>query len=347
MKDIAALVQTLFKDYLRHNNESIVLVFDEPTRHVAEKISELYSGHVPRFTAINLSDVASGVMSQADATTLVQHGLWGGRPIFLSLSNGAGVDRSFRVGLYNLVPDDGIKAGLPGCTIEVLEAGFHKENNPAFVEELYMLVQKETQWHITCDRGTDLWVTLDPKYRAAKSDGKPNPGIYANPLPAEVFIHPGTVKGKLVITGSLGQLDERFEHNHHELIERLDRTPMVWTIEDGRIKQISCEDEELYSLVRAYVFDKDENGPRIGEVGLPANLYILNRDLTGRTLLDEKGRVHIAHGSGYNDRTGCTYECAVHGDGLIANASVFSQRLGAFIMKDNRYNPDLFPSLRQ
>jgi hypothetical protein len=86
---------------------------------------------------------------------------------------------------------------------------------------------------------------------------------------------------------------------------------------------------------------------RIGEFGMPANLHVLARPLTGNLMIDEKGRFHLASGDGYQNRTRCEYICAHHGDGLLANATVSSGRTGNVIMSENQYNPRIFKTLKE
>ena len=118
-------------------------------------------------------------------------------------------------------------------------------------------------------------------------------------------------------------------------------------IKDGKITDIVSGNESIQNFARKEVFETDtEFGMRIGELGLPANLYVLARNITGNLMIDEKGRVHIANGHGYQARTGCEYDTPVHGDGLIACATLKAVNLDKVFMEDNVYSPGIFTTLR-
>ncbi|MFH1771103.1 MAG: hypothetical protein ABH828_06130 [archaeon] len=241
--------------------------------------------------------------------------------------------------------------GLADCTIGVLQQAFHPDNNLNFSAELYDFILQEKEVKVTCDRGTNLNITMDhDKYKLVNSNGVLIPERYGNPIPAEVFAHPVDANGTMVISGSYGPLMgyEDFVGNYSLLAETLDKTPITWTFENGKITDVKCENDIIKKFVKNYVFELEpEHGPKIGEFGLPANLHILKLPISGNLLLDEKGRVHIANGDGYQTRTGCEYEINVHGDGLIANATMHSARLNKDFMVNNVYSSELFKTVSQ
>jgi hypothetical protein len=255
-----------------------------------------------------------------------------------------------RLALAELAGAKGKIGGLPNCTIDVLEAGFNPENRPEFSQELYDFLSRITELKLTCNRGSNITAILDHnRYDIVNSNGVLNPGTYANPIPAEVFFHPADINGSLVISGSYGPLMgfKPFVGNYYALMEALDNAPIVWRIKDGKITDVSCDNTEIQTFVRKEVFEKDtEHGMKIGEFGLPANLYVLGREITGNLMIDEKGRVHIANGHGYQKRTRCEYDTDVHGDGLIACASLRAVNLDTLFMENNRYSPEVFKILR-
>ncbi|MFH0949370.1 MAG: hypothetical protein V1802_02690 [Candidatus Aenigmatarchaeota archaeon] len=245
----------------------------------------------------------------------------------------------------------GKMGGLPSCTIDVLTAAFHPSNVSAFSKELYDFLSTEEEILLTCDRGTNLIIRMDHnKYNLVNSNGVLIPGKYGNPIPAEVYAHPVSADGQLVISGSYGPLmsHERFIGKFDALLQTLDKSPIKWSIRDDKVTDVYCEDEEIENFVKKEVFELDaEYGSRVGEIGLPANLYVLSHKMTGNLLIDEKGRVHLAHGDGYKKRTACEYETTVHGDGLVGSATLISGKLGQPFMKDNEYSPEIFKTLRK
>ena len=67
----------------------------------------------------------------------------------------------------------------------------------------------------------------------------------------------------------------------------------------------------------------------------------------GNLMIDEKGRVHLANGHGYQKRTRCDYDTRVHGDGLVACASLRAVNLGKWFMEKNRYSVEVFKTLQE
>jgi hypothetical protein len=254
--------------------------------------------------------------------------------------------------INELAESRGKVGGLPNCTLDVLQAAYHPQNNSKFEEDLFDFILKETCVLVTGDNGTRLFVDINhDRFKTVNSNGILIPGIYANPIKGEVYLHPESVSGTFVIDGSYRPLMgvEPFVGNYRALASALAKTPIIWTINLGRITDVKCDDEVIRKFARGYVFERDEhhNGDRIGEFGMPTNLFVLNRGLTGLVLIDEKGRVHLANGYGYNERTGCDYESNVHGDGLVSRANLFAMRQGKLFMLDNVYSPEVFSSLRR
>jgi len=241
--------------------------------------------------------------------------------------------------------------GLPDLTTDVLEAAFHQDNNAHFVDELYNHLRGEEAVVVSDDEGTNIRIVYGHgKHPLVKSDGFLHHGKFANPIPAEVYCHPIDVEGTMIIRGAYGPLSghPRFSGNFKSLKNALNSNPMTWRIKDSKISDISCDDKEIEAYVLKEIFVKDKQwGPQIGEFGMPANLFVLARDLTGNLMIDEKGRVHLAHGDGYGPKTNCRYTSPVHGDGLIARATVTGLTSGKIIMKDNKYNSSVFPSLQK
>ena len=229
---------------------------------------------------------------------------------------------------------------------------FNYKKNLDLGKELFDFISREECVSLTGENGTNLLVDINHKrFTTINSDGILIPGVYANPIPGEVYLHPENVNGTFVIDSSYGPLMGfgPFVGNYQALAATLAKHPIIWTIKQGKITDVACEDEQVQQFARREIFEKDakQNGDRIGELGLPTNLYILGRGITGNMLIDEKGRVHLAHGYGYTKRTGCDYESNVHGDGLINKANLFAMKLGKQFMVDSVYSPDVFVSLRR
>ena len=357
---LSDLTDTLVRDCLGYSGGNLVVIGDERTKHIADSVvssaESLDGAASSRITYIDFDkwrlgkpvtslqpEMAEELLANLDSQDP-------DRNVLLFMQSALDGETGTRKEILKLGESRGKVGGLVNCTEDVLEAGLHPENR-GFSDELHEFLSKEREILIMSEDGTDLNVWLDhQEYDLVNSNGRLLPGLYGNPIKAEVYAHPKGIRGRLVIRGSYGPLlgFGRFAGNFGALVEALDKNPIIWEIEEGKIKHVRCGDGEIERFVRRYVFEEDpEHGRKIGEVGFPANLYVLARPLTGNLIIDEKGRVHLANGHGYKKRTRCKYDTHVHGDGLIASANLFSVRLGEYFMADNVYSPEIFKSLRR
>ncbi len=358
--DLRNLTDQLVADYLRFQGGSLVIIADQATLTIgntiaesAQSISEKTENSItvidldlwrkgspltslPDELETHLVDLLKGPDKEHNTLLYIMQSLEGESPM--------------RVSLIDLAASRGKIGGLPNCTVDVLQSAFSKENRVAFSEELFTFMQQVTKVELTCDRGSKIHAWLDhDRYDVVNSNGVLKLGTYANPIPAEVFFHPARIEGTLVISGSYGPLMgfAPFVGDYKALMQALNATPIYWQIKESKISEVTCDNSDIKKFVQELAFETDaDHGMKIGEFGLPANLYVLGRDITGNLMIDEKGRVHIANGHGYQKRTRCEYDTKVHGDGLIANASLRAVNLDKQFMKENQYNPDIFSSLQ-
>jgi hypothetical protein len=335
--DLKKLTDSLMRNYVGFNGGALVVIYDAPTTEIANSIVDSAHSLVNKGMSdiiFNIDDWRKGkpltsfsndlkenidlmYASDTDNFTLlyIMHCLPG--------------EETMRGQLVKFGQEKGKIGGLPNCTIDVLAAAYDPMNKPEFSQELHEFIMQE-------------------KEKLVNSNGVLMKGLYGNPIPAEVFAHPVNAEGRLVVSGSYAPLMalDRFKDDFKTLTVALERTPITWRIKEGKIIGVSCDDDEIQKYVRKQVFETDyNNGMIIGEFGLPANLAILSSAITGNLLLDEKGRVHIAHGHGYPKRTGAGYETDVHGDGLVANATLYSTRLNQKFMENNVYSSEIFTTL--
>jgi hypothetical protein len=362
MSNLKELTDTLVKNYLRYDSGEFFLIYDNDTKQIGESIlSSLSKFDQKNIHDTNLDDYRNGkpltefpsdVLSEIKSSFKPEN-INTNKLLYIMAKR---IDEpAFGRTLIDLIINKenplGAVAGLPGCTMDVLEAGYSKENNPEFVKELYEFLQQEKEIIVTNELGTNLVINIDTnKYNWVASDGIVQPKKYRNPIPAEVYTYPANVNGKFVITGSYAYFMslERYKGKFGQLVEDLRKTPLTWEIKDGKIIDVFCDDPELKAEAMVEIYTKDkEHGMKIGEIGIPANLYVLKRKLTGQLLIDEKGRVHMANGDGYADMTNCEYKSNVHSDGLAERVTLYSPRLGKNFMENDMYNPDIFSTLRK
>jgi hypothetical protein len=352
--DLKILTDRLVETYIGYKGGPFVILADETSMHIAQSIER--SAKAFAGAHVNILDIAhwrAGAPLE-NLTTTVRQELdtlltdTTGENTILYINESLPEEGGFRKDLIAYAAAKGKIGGLPGCTVDVLIAGYHPDNKPEFTEELFEVLKSENALRITCPLGTDLQVTYDhSKYTLVNSNGILVPGKYGNPIPAEIFTYPANVEGIAVVSGSYSQLARhpRFVGKHALLRDTLNRTPIIFEINDGSVSSIACDDSEIRTFVEKYVFEVDPaNGRKIGEWGMPANLYALCRETTGNLLIDEKGRPHLGHGDGYKSRTGCEYESIVHGDGLIEKATVQAGS-GAVLMHNGLYTRQSFKTL--
>ena len=357
--NLKTLTDLLVNNFIGYSGGSLIIIADQPTlkigRYIADSANSITTDVESNVEVINIDEWRQGHPLTELSTELREElcaKLQGSDKLhntILYIMQSLDGETPMRLSLVDLASEKGKIGGLPNCTTDVLEAGFNPQNRPEFSVELYDFLLNVTEIELTCDRGSRVTALLDhTEYDLVNSNGVLIPGKYANPIPAEVFAHPVSVDGTLVISGSYGPLMgfKPFVGNYRALMEALDKTPFTWKIANSKIIDVSCDNNEIQEFVRREVFEKDiEHGMKIGEFGLPANLYVLGREITGNLMIDEKGRVHLAHGHGYQKRTRCKYDTNVHGDGLIAHASLRAVNLDKQFMEDNRYSPEVFKTL--
>lgn len=363
LTDLRVLTDKLVRDYLGFRGGAFTVLGDDETLDIASSILTSATDLADPSSELNLINVsryrkdgpiASLPDSLRQRLTANARGLEDTVVVYV-MTDFQGMESKFRGQLvFDLAVKQGKIGGIPDCTHELLEAVYHPDNKPEFVDELFELLQKETEVRITCPLGTDLTIRYDPaRFNWIKSDGKLIPGKYANPFPAEVYTHPLFVDGLMVVAGGYRGLEnhEMCGGNPKEITRILAETPIRLHWKESELRapsDVECTNAEIQRFVRESVFEADPiHGRKAGESGWPANLYLLARALTGSFGPDEKGRKHVAHGHGYpKNGTGCPYNTDVHRDGLIEGPTIFSVRLQDYLMTDGAYNVTLFNSLR-
>ncbi|NOX71470.1 MAG: hypothetical protein GXO64_02110, partial [Candidatus Micrarchaeota archaeon] len=228
--------------------------------------------------------------------------------------------------------------GLPGCTEDVLKIAYQPGNDFDFPRKLYNRLKEEREISITSPYGTNLQIEINPeKYNLVISDGRLVKGQYRNPIPAEVFTYPVNADGVVYISNSIALFRSELNRDGH-ILNKLRKTPLILIIKGGHVVDIRCGNPQIEKFMWDEIFERDRRyGSRIGEIGFPANKYLLSQNINSNPLIAEKGRVHLAHGDCYKDMTGCSYESHVHNDCILDRVNIHSLRTGKPIMKNNIY----------
>ena len=153
--------------------------------------------------------------------------------------------------------------------------------------------------------GTRLEASFSNEIKWLKTSGIISPDKWSNLPGGEVLTAPARVDGVYVADGVVGEyLCVRYGN--------LKETPLAVTIEDSRITEIRCGNQNLVDDFRAYT-STDENSNRVGEFAIGTNIAL--HDVIGNILQDEKlPTLHIAFGHPYSEHTGAKWRSTTHID---------------------------------
>lgn len=322
--------------------EKVVIIGDSTSQEIVQPVSKLIKETNP-IKYINLddyqrplSDVPEDLSKRVEGAGLCLY-------VIDKKANAEVSEITFRRALNSLVENinHGRIGSMLSITPEVIESAFAADASK--IKDLSLRIQeymtKQKAVNVNSKKGTDVLVEFDPEqFPWLCSTGFIKKGKTRNVMPAEVYVTPADVNGTVVIDGTYGYLSylQEFKDNQATL-KRLDHSPIVWQIKNGRITDVRSNDKAIETVVREQVFDY-ENADRIGEYGMGTNIGI--HKLLGIMMHDEKypKGPHFAHGKG---EEGANWDCNIHYDGLTTNATIKGSDL---IMKDGQYNLDLFNS---
>ncbi|MBN2141728.1 aminopeptidase [Candidatus Woesearchaeota archaeon] len=321
-------------------DETIAVVGDETTQGIVMPVLRQLIGtqSVP-FTSINLDDSQRPLQALTPEIELAVKGV---DVCFYAIDKKVTADKTelpFRRALNECVESNGGRVGnFLAPTEELIESVFSA--NPQQVTDLTNRVldymQGTSAVRVWTPKGTDVIVEFDPQYKWLASTGYIQKGIAKNISPAEVYTHPGNVNGQIVVDGTYPPLMQAYlGADPKKLLDFIAATPILWTVKDGRIVSVKCEDEAILKVARKSIED-DENSNRIGEYGMGTNFGIPR--LLGIIANDEKiAGVHFANGHGYPKLTGAQYNSKTHADAILTSTSVIDQSNGRVIMDMGKY----------
>ena len=160
---------------------------------------------------------------------------------------------------------------------------------------------------VTCRtaHGTEFEAELSPSLKWVKTSGIISPEKWGNLPGGEIFTSPFNTNGVFVVDGVVGDyLCQKYGD--------IQATPLTIEVENNRIRDLRCDNEELLHEFRAYT-STDENSNRVGEFAIGTNTACTH--VIGHILQDEKiPGVHIAFGHPYAEHTGQTWLSKTHID---------------------------------
>lgn len=182
----------------------------------------------------------------------------------------------------------------------------------SLTNQVYDLVRNARTIHVTSAKGSDVTATFNQNWQWIPCHGRYHEqGKWGNLPEGEVFTAPATVDGVLVCE----VLGDYFSEKYGVLEQ-----PLVITVKDGYVTEVSSENSTLAKEVHDYLFSVP-NGNRAGEFAI-GTLTSLKR-LSGNLLQDEKmPGLHVAFGNPYPQFTGADWDAKIHVDVIPTDCTI-------------------------
>jgi len=187
--------------------------------------------------------------------------------------------------------------------LEGMRADFHKVDEIS--TRVINLARRAKKIRARSAAGTNIVAEFSHNLKWLKTSGIITEEKWGNLPGGEVLTAPLTVEGTYVVDGVVGDyLCAKYGD--------LKKTPLTIHIEQGRMKEVHCTNEELASEIWDYCHT-DMNSDRVGEFAIGTNIHL--RHVIGHILQDEKiPGVHIAFGHPYAEHTGADWSSSTHID---------------------------------
>jgi leucyl aminopeptidase (aminopeptidase T) len=312
--------------------EKVVIITDKGAGHIAEEIAywteQVSPGNTRKFVMEEYGDRPDDGENPLKFPDEIGQAMLEADVSFYCAGGKKGELQSFRMPMISYVDkNERLRhAHMPGINDELMETGMSVDYSK--VQEMCAkvagIVRKAGMITVTTPAGTDFTVNLNPNYKWKISDGLIRSEDWSNLPDGEIFTCADSIpKGVIVVDGILGDY-------FSEKYGLLEATPVTLEVEDSRIRDVKCANEELVKELNEYM-RQDDNANRIGEFAIGTNIGLDH--LVGNLLQDEKfPGIHVAIGHGYPDKTGSDWDSKAHMDGVLKKTTIVVE--GQTIMKD-------------
>jgi leucyl aminopeptidase (aminopeptidase T) len=285
--------------------ERITIITDEATQEIAAALQQevervgsdfavfVLENHAPRpltgMPQVILDDLATSQVSIFCAQT--QRGELGSRIEMTAVVNKHRMRHGHMVNISRQI------------MLEAMRANFLEVD--ALSQRLVEMARMTSRVTCRTPAGTDYVADLSPELNWLKTSGIITRDKWGNLPGGEIFTSPFNSNGRFVVDGVVGDyLCQKYGD--------IEATPLTIEIEENRIRDLRCENQELLEEFRAYT-STDENSNRVGEFAVGTNTACTH--VIGNILQDEKmPGIHIAFGHPYAEHTGQSWISTTHID---------------------------------
>ncbi|MFN2474717.1 MAG: aminopeptidase [Chthoniobacterales bacterium] len=294
--------------------ERITIITDEETQEIAAALQHevelvgsdyavfVLENHAPRpltgMPQLILDDLATSQVSIFCAQT--QRGELGSRIEMTAVVNKHRMRHAHMVNITRPIMLEGMRANF----LEV----------DALSQRLVEMARMTSRVTCRTPAGTNYVADLSPELKWLKTSGIITRDKWGNLPGGEIFTSPFNSNGTFVVDGVVGDyLCQKYGD--------IEATPLTIEIEENRIRDLRCDNQELLEEFRAYT-STDENSNRVGEFAVGTNTACTH--VIGNILQDEKmPGIHIAFGHPYAEHTGQSWISKTHIDCVGRNFDIW------------------------
>lgn len=195
----------------------------------------------------------------------------------------------------------------------------------SLTNQVYDLVRDAKTIHVTSAKGSDVTAIFHQDWKWIPCHGcYHEQGAWGNLPEGEVFTAPASVDGVLVCDVLGDYFSKKYGVLEH---------PVVLTLKNGYVTEVSSEDTTLEEDLRNYLFSVP-NGNRAGEFAIGTLTSL--KQLVGNLLQDEKmPGLHVAFGNPYPQFTGADWDSKIHVDVIPSCCTIEVD--GRTIMHDGEF----------